>query len=185
MPRKSDKRDRLLGSARRLFHHQGFRKTTLADIAEDAGVPLGNVYYYFKTKDEICTAVIEAHGNVLGDRLWSMEEDDDPKARLGAYLASAAPDAEEIARYGCAIGSLAQELDKEGGELAEKAGGLVQMQIDWTQEQFRRIGRGDAEALAIGFVASIQGILLVANALNSAETCSSQIDRLKKWIEVL
>jgi len=31
----------------------------LADIAREAEVPLGNVYYYFKTKDEIGEAIVE------------------------------------------------------------------------------------------------------------------------------
>ena len=33
----------------------------LADIAELADVPAGNVYYYFKTKDDVIAAVVEAH----------------------------------------------------------------------------------------------------------------------------
>lgn len=31
-------------------------QTTLADIAERAGVAVGNVYYYFKTKDALFDA---------------------------------------------------------------------------------------------------------------------------------
>ena len=35
-----------------------FKATTLADIAQAADVPLGNVYYYFKSKDELIRAVV-------------------------------------------------------------------------------------------------------------------------------
>jgi TetR/AcrR family transcriptional regulator, transcriptional repressor for nem operon len=31
---------------------KGVERTTLADVAQAADVPVGNVYYYFKTKDE-------------------------------------------------------------------------------------------------------------------------------------
>ena len=53
MPRKTDKRVRLIEAAKVLIHQQGFHLTTLADIAQEADVPLGNVYYYFKTKEAI------------------------------------------------------------------------------------------------------------------------------------
>ncbi len=55
------KRDRLIEAAKAAFYQQGFAPTTLADIAARAEVPLGNVYYYFRTKDEILAAVIAAH----------------------------------------------------------------------------------------------------------------------------
>ena len=39
---------RLIQSAVKLAHRDGFRTTSLADIAEEAKVPVGNVYYYFR-----------------------------------------------------------------------------------------------------------------------------------------
>ena len=42
-----NKRERLMAAACRLFYEQGVERTTLADIAAAADVPLGNVYYYF------------------------------------------------------------------------------------------------------------------------------------------
>ena len=60
MPKtKTDKRSRLIRTAVKLAYRHGFRETSLADIAEAAKVPVGNVYYYFKTKDEIGEAIVE------------------------------------------------------------------------------------------------------------------------------
>ena len=56
---RNDKRTRLVDSANQLFHEQGVSNTTLANIAQLAEVPLGNVYYYFKSKESIVLAVIE------------------------------------------------------------------------------------------------------------------------------
>ena len=50
------KHERLIASARALLHEQGVQRTTLAEVAERAQVPPGNVYYYFKTKDELVAA---------------------------------------------------------------------------------------------------------------------------------
>ncbi len=54
-----DKRTRLIETAMKLAYRNGFRETSLADIAEAAHVPVGNVYYYFKTKEELGEAVVE------------------------------------------------------------------------------------------------------------------------------
>jgi AcrR family transcriptional regulator len=56
--RRQDKRERLIAAACQVMYAQGVEKTTLADIAAAAGIPLGNVYYYFKTKDHLLQAVI-------------------------------------------------------------------------------------------------------------------------------
>ena len=45
------KRDRLIEAAKEKFYQQGVARTTLADIAQQAQVPLGNVYYHFRTKE--------------------------------------------------------------------------------------------------------------------------------------
>ena len=54
-----DKRSQLVSAAVGLAYQNGFGATSLADIAREAKVPLGNVYYYFKTKDEIGEAIVE------------------------------------------------------------------------------------------------------------------------------
>ena len=43
----------------KLAYRDGFRESSLADIAKAAHVPVGNVYYYFKTKEELGEAVVE------------------------------------------------------------------------------------------------------------------------------
>ena len=46
-------RERLVGVALRLFREDGFQATTMRRIATEAGVSLGNAYYYFASKDEL------------------------------------------------------------------------------------------------------------------------------------
>ena len=60
MPKlKADNRTRLLHAAEKATYQYGFGRTAIADIAKEARVPLGNVYYYFKTKDEIADAIVQ------------------------------------------------------------------------------------------------------------------------------
>ena len=42
-----------------MAYQNGFGATSLTDIAREAEVPLGNLYYYFKTKDEIGEAIVQ------------------------------------------------------------------------------------------------------------------------------
>src|SRR5258708_38427833 len=81
-----DKRTRLIETATKLAYARGFRETSLADIAEAARVPVGNVYYYFKTKEELAEAVVERR---LGEFRAAREEWDrlsSPQQRLFTFV---------------------------------------------------------------------------------------------------
>src|SRR5215472_8252924 len=80
------KRERLVAGARQVIHQQGVETTTIADIAEAADVPVGNVYYYFKTKDELVGAAIESYAREVGALLESLERHRSPQARLKALV---------------------------------------------------------------------------------------------------
>ena len=83
--RSTDKRERLLEAARDLFYRRGIERTALADIAKAADVPLGNVYYYFKAKDDIVRAVIAAHLENLQAVLGTFDRYPSPRDRLIAF----------------------------------------------------------------------------------------------------
>jgi TetR/AcrR family transcriptional repressor of nem operon len=83
---KGGKRERLTVAAVRMLHEQGVEKTTLADIARAADVPVGNVYYYFKTKDELVEAAIGAHAQSLETMIAALDEFPAPQDRLKALI---------------------------------------------------------------------------------------------------
>jgi AcrR family transcriptional regulator len=56
-----DKRARILEAARKRFRHYGVRKTTMLEIARDAGVAVGTLYLYFKDKDALLVAGTEEY----------------------------------------------------------------------------------------------------------------------------
>jgi AcrR family transcriptional regulator len=58
--RKARTRAGLLAAARRLFAAQGPEHTTIAEIAEHADIAIGSFYNYFRTKDELLDALLEA-----------------------------------------------------------------------------------------------------------------------------
>src|SRR5215813_9056087 len=99
--RPPGKRQRLIAAAIRLLHQRGIERTTLADIAQAADVPAGNVYYYFKTKDEVIAAVIEAHTQQVKTTLASIDAHHrSPKSRLKAFVREFTAQSELVAQHG-------------------------------------------------------------------------------------
>lgn len=161
MARRNDKRDRLIDAADNLFHQQGVSVTTLANIASLANVPLGNVYYYFKSKDSIILAVIDRRQKQLNNLFAEWNLLADPNARITAFIDYFASLSEEAAKFGDALGSLCQELGKLGGAISEASATLMKTIIDWCEAQFNELGRNDSTSLAINLVSSLQGICLI------------------------
>lgn len=185
MPRTSDKRERLVEAAKNLIHRQGFHRTTLADIAEESEVPLGNVYYYFKTKDDICEAVLEERQQKLQETLDDCCKENEPKQNLTVLVNKIIKSSEKIAEYGCIIGSLCQELDKTKSPLRDTADKCLQEQIDWASKQFKEMGYKKANEMGFEFIARLEGIMLVGHALHEPKRIRSQLRTTCKWIESL
>jgi AcrR family transcriptional regulator len=53
-----NKKNKILLSAVKIFARDGFKKATIDEIVEKAGVAKGTAYYYFKSKQEIFEAII-------------------------------------------------------------------------------------------------------------------------------
>lgn len=120
----ADKRQRLTAAAARVLHEQGVERTTIADIARAADVPAGNVYYYFKTKDELVEAALSEHTRhleVLTDRLDRLP---DPRERLKGLVDAWVGQRDTAARYGCPTGTLAVELGKSAEGVSTSRWGM-------------------------------------------------------------
>lgn len=187
MPRKTDKRIRLIESAKVLIHQQGFNLTTLADIAQEADVPLGNVYYYFKTKEAIGIAVIEKRAAEWSERLASWSELSDPLARLVSLVRFGLEDLDVTARFGCPIGGLCQELGKQGGALSDLAAKLLHDVLKWSEEQFRALGFDEekSSSYALNLYSSIQGLFLLTHTFKDPKIAQRQCAELQSWLEQL
>jgi TetR/AcrR family transcriptional repressor of nem operon len=180
------KPERLVAAATRLLYEQGIERTTLADIAKAADVPAGNVYYYFKTKDEVIAAVIEAHVQQVRTTLAAIDAHHrSPKSRLKALVREFTAQSEIVAQYGCPLGSLCSELGKRAKRPSFATAELMRLPIDWAEEQFRSLGRRDAHGLATDLMAAYEGSALLANTMGDPSILSSSARRLNRWIDTL
>jgi TetR/AcrR family fatty acid metabolism transcriptional regulator len=61
--------DQVLEAARRCFGRQGYRKTSMDDVATEAGVAKGTVYLYCRNKQDLFVAAVERELDLWLDEL--------------------------------------------------------------------------------------------------------------------
>ena len=183
---KSDAPTRLVQAAMKLAYRNGFATTSLADIAREAGVPVGNVYYYFKSKDDIGRAIVDERLSQLQLMQNEWDEAGSPKERLGAYVDYVHETRRDIALSGCPIGTLCGELHKTGAGVAMNATSLLEIQLKWVEKQFRLLDRGkEARARALHFLSALQGVSVISHSFGAPDLVAMEAARLKKWIRSL
>jgi TetR/AcrR family transcriptional regulator, transcriptional repressor for nem operon len=182
----TDKRTRLIEAAVRLVYQRGFGRTSLADIAKEAGVALGNVYYYFKTKDEIGEAIIEQYLSLFRAAREQLGGLDSARERLCSFVQMTVDSRRAIAESGCPLATLCSELRKETGPLARNAAQLFAEPLEWMEGQFRELGRGsEARELAVHLLAALEGLAVLTHALGDPELVLAETERLQVWIRTL
>lgn len=82
-PVTGDKREAILRAAIRIFAHNGYFNSKVADIASEAGVADGTVYLYFKSKEEILHSIFDRSVEAaLEDGRKQLKQITDPREKL-------------------------------------------------------------------------------------------------------
>ncbi|GHF54605.1 AcrR family transcriptional regulator [Deinococcus metalli] len=168
------KRDEIIRATLRRFRSHSISRTTLKDVAEAAGLPLGNLYYYFKSRDELILSVLdecERELQTLLERLEPLE----PVAWLAAYLDWLVETSQERDSLSCPFGSLATELRAVGDPAAIRAAEIVGRYRAAVGARTAALGASDPDALFL----AVQGAHTVASILDDPALFEGAIDRLK------
>jgi AcrR family transcriptional regulator len=72
VPAKPDRRQNILLAAEKLFAQNGYHAVSIRHIADEAGVPLALVGYYFGQKRELYRAIFEHWSSMIEERLASL-----------------------------------------------------------------------------------------------------------------
>jgi AcrR family transcriptional regulator len=70
-----EKKGRIEEAAKQLFIKRGFHATSMRDIAAGTGTSLGNLYNYYRTKEEILESIIRKYQKVIDLRLRAIFDD--------------------------------------------------------------------------------------------------------------
>jgi AcrR family transcriptional regulator len=186
--RKGEKtRADIVACAKQLFYQRGYTNTSFTDIVDASKLHRGNIYHYFKTKDDILNAVITQHLEDFGTqlRLWDSTQPD-AKAKLTAFVDMITGRKLELVEYGCPIGTLNTELAKDKREQQQAARALFDLFRDWLAVCFRELGKSsEAEALALHLLGRAQGITLLAHVYHDTTLLENEINTLHNWIAEL
>ncbi|MEU3768361.1 TetR family transcriptional regulator [Amycolatopsis keratiniphila] len=101
MAKSEETRSLIVATALRLFAENGYDRTTMRAIAAEAGVSVGNAYYYFASKDQLIQGfydeIAKAH---LTSARQAIEGERDFSARLKTVLLTWLDVAEPYHRFG-------------------------------------------------------------------------------------
>jgi len=87
MNKDEDVKNSIKDAARRVFLKWGLNKTTMEDIAHEAGKGKSTLYYYFKSKDEIFENIaIDEYSGILIKAKAAIEGVDSPKDKLKLHI---------------------------------------------------------------------------------------------------
>jgi len=180
-------RNQIISIADNLFYEKGFDHTSFTDIADAAGIARGNFYYYFKTKDDILSAVIDKRRSDISAMLVNWEQEyPEPRARIKNYILMIVKSKSNIKNYGCPIGSLCLELNKLRHVLHDNANNMFDLFQVWLEQQFKTIGQQqDAHFLSLHLMGRCQGICVLIGSSSCEEYLTREVELLQQWVNDL
>jgi TetR/AcrR family transcriptional repressor of nem operon len=103
-------RSAIVASAGSLFYANGYANTSMDDIINASGVAKGNVYYHFKSKEDIALAALEKYEEEYLKKILPPSEEG-PLSQLLDYLDKVAEsNSHDKCRKGCFFGNMALEM---------------------------------------------------------------------------
>jgi len=189
MSQKGDAiRIQIIESANRLFYQRGFQATSFADLAKASGVPKGNYYFHFKTKEALLEAVIAARIERLRDQLasWSTTLAQ-PKDRLRRAVRMIEVEQDALIVHGCPIGTLIAELSKSHPAQKRQLASMLKMIETWMAEQVLPLtgNKKQAQQHARTLLAHMQGAATLATAYEDRSQIVQAIVALDSIIDAL
>jgi TetR/AcrR family fatty acid metabolism transcriptional regulator len=84
--KKSEKYNRIIAAATKIFAQKGYYKTRVSEIAKEAGIADGTIYLYFSHKDQILISLFEEKmQEVLDNMKKQISLETDPLAKIKRF----------------------------------------------------------------------------------------------------
>lgn len=187
MAKQNEKRDVLIATAAGLFWRQGYTVTSLADIATHSGVPLGNIYYYFKSKAELARGVADIFITETEGMLVEITEaDQNPRTRLQLLIEKLAQSLKSRVEHGCPIALGIRDFRHESPEAANRAAEAFSLLIGFIGRELGRSGIRPSTALSIArnALTEWQGGIILAHGLRDPTVLAESFRRMERLLMV-
>lgn len=197
MPTQSgrSKRQRLEDAAAQLFWSRGFAATSIADLAKQADVPVGNVYYYFKSKRDLADAVADMfiQGSQAGlddieTRYPSGTSNPQKlaKDRVSAFFEMLEKSHMSRAKAGCPIARSVADFAEFAPSAARKSSEALTMLTAFLGRELTRAGHPNGMIAAQQSIALWQGAIVLAHGAADPQIlmrlCAEQRDALLRAV---
>ncbi|MFL1377750.1 TetR/AcrR family transcriptional regulator [Nocardiopsis protaetiae] len=186
-------RSRIIATAADLMYVRGIGGTTLDDVVSVSKVSKSQLYRHFVDKPALVRAVVE----FVGERTIDVERERLGNVRTFAGLrrwrdAIVEQNALHDGRYGCPLGSLANEVSDQDAVVRGKLDDLFKAWRELFEGLVHRFQEDglipqdtDAAKLAIGFVAAVQGGYLLAQTSRDVAPMATAIDMSIAHLDLL
>ncbi len=149
-------------------------------------MPLGTVYYFFKTKEAIGQALVEHYLQNYRNACEQWNSYPDPKARLEAFLQLMLGDRERLSQSVALLGRSAQNCTSRGmGCWQAKPARFSTNSWLGLRRSSRRLARERAAGLATHLLSAVEGAILLAQSFHTPEYLEREAEQLTQWIRSL
>lgn len=179
-------RDRIVQAAADLMYVKGVNATTLDDVIAASGVSKSQLYWHFPGQEDLIHAVIARRGQQV------LERENQRLQRLHTYRglirwrnALVQANSLQNGAYGCALGSMANELADQDEQAVKTLADLFSSWEELLAAGLRRMqaegslsadADADAGQLATGLLAALQGGYLLARTAHSSRPMEIALD---------
>ncbi|MCG8021299.1 MAG: TetR/AcrR family transcriptional regulator [Candidatus Thiodiazotropha weberae] len=177
-----DTKERILATARELFHGRSYADVGIKEICSMANVQKGSFYHFFQSKQDLAMAVIDDMSDDWANGFVAEAFDDalPPMERLdymvdAVYFWQKAAKSLEGRMPGCLFGNLALEVSTRDevirarlNAIFDKASGRFHQALEQAIEQ-GEIPPLDTKATATAMLAYLEGVILLAKTRNDPD----------------
>jgi AcrR family transcriptional regulator len=175
-------RERILSGADKLFQKYGLAKTTMEDIAKEAGKGKSTLYYYFRSKEEIFDAIIQDESDKLFNAVQNAVADaPSAKEKMRSFITTRFNRIRELTNlYNALVDEVREALAEQcvneftvryRKQYDLKEAGIIKsiLQYGIVTGEFRVFSEKDLEMMSFIFMSSQRGLeldLIIYNKLD-------------------
>jgi len=189
--KNSSTKDKLLDAAQELVLTKGFAATSVDDICGKAKLTKGSFFHYFKSKDDLGSALLTRYCMASKEEFVSgcCGTEKDPLKRVYSFLDFVMEKGKKKEGKGCLLGSMAQELADTHPDIrsicSQGFTGMAQFlkqDLALAKAKYAPKSVADPQSLAEHFVVVLEGSLLVSRVQKQA---AGRMNGLKHYKEYL
>lgn len=187
MSKKGDlRREAIVAAAAGLFWIDGFAATSIADIARSAGVPPGNMFYYFRTKADLAMAVADVFVDETQSLISESEAASaDPRQRIRFLLQRLAQSNRSRVDNGCPISAAVRDFRGSAPEASARAGQSFELLVGFIARELQKTGSRPSLAMARARAVVIewQGGISLAHAFGDMTVLAESLRRAEQSLQ--